>query len=66
MVQTQKDLDDAISVKIKNGHTELTVSIADVSYYVKEDSALDKEAYDRATSVYLVDRGDSNDSTPLK
>lgn len=51
-----KDLDDAISVKIKNGHTELTVSIADVSYYVKEDSALDKEAYDRATSVYLVDR----------
>ena len=52
-----KDLDDAISVKkLKNGHTELTVSIADVSYYVKEDSALEKEAYDRATSVYLVDR----------
>ena len=52
-----KDLDDAISVKkLKNGHTELTVSIADVSYYVKEDSELDKEAYDRATSVYLVDR----------
>ncbi|MEZ2044161.1 ribonuclease R, partial [Staphylococcus aureus] len=42
--------------KLKNGHTELTVSIADVSYYVKEDSELDKEAYDRATSVYLVDR----------
>ena len=52
-----KDLDDAIAVKkLKNGNTELTVSIADVSYYVKEDSALDKEAYDRATSVYLVDR----------
>ena len=52
-----KDLDDAISVKkLKNGHTELTVSIADVSYYVTEDSALDQEAFDRATSVYLVDR----------
>lgn len=52
-----KDLDDAIAVKkLKNGNTELTVSIADVSYYVKEGSALDKEAYDRATSVYLVDR----------
>lgn len=52
-----KDLDDAISVKrLDNDHTELTVSIADVSYYVKEGSALDKEAYDRATSVYLVDR----------
>ena len=32
-----KDLDDAIAVKIKNGNTELTVSIADVSYYVKKD-----------------------------
>ncbi|MDU9417175.1 ribonuclease R [Staphylococcus lloydii] len=52
-----KDLDDAISMKkLKNGHTELTVSIADVSYYVTEDSALDQEAFDRATSVYLVDR----------
>lgn len=52
-----KDLDDAISVKkLSNGHTQLTVSIADVSYYVTEDSALDKEAYSRATSVYLVDR----------
>ncbi|PCF35679.1 ribonuclease R [Staphylococcus delphini] len=52
-----KDLDDAIAVKkLDNGNTELTVSIADVSYYVTEDSALDREAYDRATSVYLVDR----------
>jgi len=52
-----KDLDDAISVKkLENGHTQLTVSIADVSYYVTEGSALNEEAYDRATSVYLVDR----------
>ncbi|MGY3481495.1 MULTISPECIES: ribonuclease R [Staphylococcus] len=52
-----KDLDDAISVKkLDNGHTQLTVSIADVSYYVTEGSALNEEAYDRATSVYLVDR----------
>ncbi|WQC57656.1 ribonuclease R [Staphylococcus pseudintermedius] len=52
-----KDLDDAIAVKkLDNGNTELTVSIADVSYYVTEGSALDREAYDRATSVYLVDR----------
>lgn len=52
-----KDLDDAIAIKkLPNGNMELTVSIADVSYYVKEGSALDREAYDRATSVYLVDR----------
>ncbi|OIS37414.1 ribonuclease R [Staphylococcus cohnii] len=52
-----KDLDDAISVKkLDNEHTQLTVSIADVSYYVTEGSALNEEAYDRATSVYLVDR----------
>ncbi|MCS4486865.1 ribonuclease R [Staphylococcus americanisciuri] len=52
-----KDLDDAIALKqLDNGHIELTVSIADVSYYIKEGSALDREAYDRATSVYLVDR----------
>ncbi|EGQ1772102.1 ribonuclease R [Staphylococcus pseudintermedius] len=51
-----KDLDDAIAVKkLDNGNTELTVSIADVSYYVTEGSALDREAYERATSVYLVD-----------
>ena len=52
-----KDLDDAIGIKkLSNGHTQLTVSIADVSYYVTEGSALDEEAYSRATSVYLVDR----------
>ncbi|UXR78789.1 ribonuclease R [Staphylococcus sp. IVB6227] len=52
-----KDLDDAIALKqLDNGHIELTVSIADVSYYVTEGSVLDREAYDRATSVYLVDR----------
>ena len=50
-----------LALKIKNGNTELTVSIADVSYYVTEDSALDKEAYDRATSV-LSRQSYSNDS----
>jgi ribonuclease R len=52
-----KDLDDAISLRrLPNHHYELGVHIADVSYYVKEDSVLDKEAFKRGTSIYLVDR----------
>ncbi|WP_316841145.1 ribonuclease R [Pedobacter gandavensis] len=52
-----KDFDDAISFKkLENGNYEIGVHIADVSHYVRPNSALDKEAYGRATSVYLVDR----------
>lgn len=52
-----KDLDDAISLrKLSNGNYQLGVHIADVSYYVKEGSELDKEAINRGTSIYLVDR----------
>ncbi|MCW5908943.1 MAG: ribonuclease R [Chitinophagales bacterium] len=52
-----KDFDDAISVrKIENGNWEIGVHIADVSYFVREGTALDKEAEKRATSVYLPDR----------
>ena len=52
-----KDFDDALSFRaMKNGHMEVGVHIADVSHYVKPGTAIDREAYERGTSVYLVDR----------
>jgi ribonuclease R len=55
--ENAKDFDDALSVKkLKNNHWEIGVHIADVTYYVKPNTVIDKEASERATSVYLVDR----------
>ena len=54
---TAKDFDDALSfTPLSNGKTEIGIHIADVSHYVQPNSILDEEAYERATSVYLVDR----------
>lgn len=55
--KTAKDFDDAISVRIlEDGKTEIGIHIADVSFFVTPDDSLDREAQERATSVYLVDR----------
>ncbi len=52
-----KDFDDALSYQVlENGNYEIGIHIADVSHYLKEGTALDDEAFERATSVYLVDR----------
>ncbi|MDC6365177.1 MULTISPECIES: ribonuclease R [Flavobacteriaceae] len=52
-----KDFDDALSFqKLENGNYEIGIHIADVSHYLQPNTVLDEEAYDRATSVYLVDR----------
>jgi ribonuclease R len=54
---TAKDFDDAISIDyLENGHCEIGVHIADVTHYVRPGTELDKEAFKRSTSVYLVDR----------
>ena len=54
---TAKDFDDALSVRtLENGNTEVGVHIADVSFFVRPGGAIDDEARERATSVYLVDR----------
>jgi ribonuclease R len=52
-----KDFDDALSIRtLENGNWEIGVHIADVTHYVRKGSIIEQEAYDRATSVYLVDR----------
>jgi len=54
--ENARDFDDAVCVRKKPGHYELLVSIADVAFYVKAGTAIDQEAYNRATSVYFPDR----------
>ena len=52
-----KDFDDALSVQfLENGNTQVGIHIADVTHYIKKDDIIDKEAQQRATSIYLVDR----------
>ncbi|MDX1667098.1 MAG: ribonuclease R, partial [Saprospiraceae bacterium] len=55
--ETAKDFDDALSIEyLDKGECEIGIHIADVAYYVRPGSALDEEAFERSTSVYLVDR----------
>jgi ribonuclease R len=54
--ENARDFDDAVCVQKKNGRYELFVSIADVAFYVRPGTAIDQEAYSRATSVYFPDR----------
>lgn len=55
--ENAKDFDDALSFRVLDtGNYQIGIHIADVSHYVREGSAVDKEAYDRGTSIYLVDR----------
>jgi ribonuclease R len=55
--ESARDFDDAVSIeKEKNGDVKLYVSISDVSHYVREETALDNEAYSRGTSIYFPDR----------
>lgn len=51
-----KDIDDALHCRFVDGYYEVGVHIADVSHFVKPDTAIDKEAAHRCTTVYLVDR----------
>jgi ribonuclease R len=52
-----KDFDDALSIRfLENGNREVGIHIADVAHYVRKGSAIDKEAYERGTSIYMVDR----------